>query len=165
MGIYFRIRCCLSWEPKKKFMSPPPFCPSDYRDMIYVQAFSHWLHTLDSVYHGALHFITGLGALTHQGLLYTHVGYGPPYPPAAFIIGIISFTKPSWVYFPPTSCPLPWYILLCFDICGFMVGNCLCAATILGQVSLDIRLLISIRSTWWNKGIIIKKTMNSFSII
>lgn len=47
----------------------------DYGDIIYMNASSQSLHTLDTVYHGALRFITNCKALTHHCELYARVGW------------------------------------------------------------------------------------------
>ena len=49
-----------------------------YGDVVYMQASSQSLHALDTVYHGALRFITGFKALTHHCTLYERLD-GPPY--------------------------------------------------------------------------------------
>lgn len=47
----------------------------DYSDVVYMHASSQSLHALDTVYHGALRFITGFKALTHHCTLYEWVGW------------------------------------------------------------------------------------------
>ncbi len=47
----------------------------DYGDVLYMHASSQSLHALDSVYHGALRFITGFKVLTHHCDLYERVGW------------------------------------------------------------------------------------------
>lgn len=47
----------------------------DYGDMLYMNASASCLHRLDSVYHGALRFITNCGPLTHHCVLYSMVNW------------------------------------------------------------------------------------------
>ncbi len=47
----------------------------DYGDVLYMHASSQNLHALDTVYHGALRFITGFKVLTHHCDLYERVGW------------------------------------------------------------------------------------------
>ena len=47
----------------------------DHGDVVCMQALSQSLYALDTVYHGALRFITGFKALTHHCTLYERVGW------------------------------------------------------------------------------------------
>lgn len=47
----------------------------DYGDVVYMHASSQCLHALDTVYHGALRFITNLKTLIHHCVLYARVGW------------------------------------------------------------------------------------------
>ena len=44
-----------------------------YGDVLYMNASAHCLHMLDSVYQGALRFITNCGFLTHHCVSYSKV--------------------------------------------------------------------------------------------
>lgn len=47
----------------------------DYGDVLYMYASSKALHALDTVYHGALRFVTSLKTLTHHCVLYERLGW------------------------------------------------------------------------------------------
>ena len=47
----------------------------DFGDVVYMHASTQCLKSLDTVYHGALRFITNLKALTHHCTLYAQVGW------------------------------------------------------------------------------------------
>lgn len=55
---------------QKKFLSV-----LDYGDILYMYSTSQCLHALETVFHGALRFITNLKSLTHHCLLYSLVGW------------------------------------------------------------------------------------------
>ena len=47
----------------------------DFGDVVYMHASAQCVNSLDTVYHGALHFITNFKALTHRCTLYAQVGW------------------------------------------------------------------------------------------
>ncbi len=75
LSFYFRIK---SFEAKKKLVAATFMSVLDYGDVIYIHTSSQSLHAIDTVYHGALRFITNLKTLTHHceldGLLCPSVG-------------------------------------------------------------------------------------------
>ena len=75
LGFFFRIKSCLSFESRKRLVSATFMSVLDYGDVLYMHASSNSLHSLDTVYHGALRFITGFKSLTHHCLLYARVGW------------------------------------------------------------------------------------------
>ncbi len=60
---------------KEEIGSSNIFVSVDYCDIIYMHAPKHCLQVLDSVYHGALRFITNSKVLTHHCLLFSRVGW------------------------------------------------------------------------------------------
>ena len=72
---FFRNKSCFSFEAKKRLVSATFLSVLDYGDVVYMNASSQCLHSLDTVYHGALRFITNLKTLTHHCNLYTRVGW------------------------------------------------------------------------------------------
>ncbi len=75
LGFYFRIKSCLSLESRKRLVAATFMSILDYGDVLYMYASSQSLHALDTVYHGALRFITGFKVLTHHCDLYERVGW------------------------------------------------------------------------------------------
>ncbi len=65
----------LSLAAKKRLVAATFLSALDYCDIIYMQAPKDCLQALDSVYHGALRFITNSKALTHHCFLYSRVGW------------------------------------------------------------------------------------------
>jgi len=70
LGFYFRNKSCFSFNAKKRLVAA-----CDDGDVLYMQASSQCLHSLDTVYHGALRFITNLKTLTPRCSLYARVGW------------------------------------------------------------------------------------------
>lgn len=75
LGFFFRNKSCFSYEAKKRLVSATFLSVLGYGDVVYMNASSQCLHSLDTVYHGALRFITDLKTLTHHCNLYTRVGW------------------------------------------------------------------------------------------
>ena len=75
LGFYFRNKSCFSFAVKQKLVESTFLPILDYGDVLYMSATAHCLHMLDSVYHGALRFITNCGALTHHCVLYAKVNW------------------------------------------------------------------------------------------
>lgn len=75
MGFYFRNKSCFSFETKRRLVAATFLSVLDYGDVIYMNASITSLKLLDTVYHGALRFITNFRALTHQCSLYDRVGW------------------------------------------------------------------------------------------
>ena len=71
LGFYFRNKSCFSFAAKKRLVAGIFLSLMDYGDVLYMHASSQCLHSLDSVYHGALRFIICLKALTHHCDLYS----------------------------------------------------------------------------------------------
>ncbi len=74
-GPFFRVTYCLSLAARKILAAATFLSVLDYCDIIYMQAPKHCLQALDSVYYGALRFITTSKVLTHHCLLYSVVGW------------------------------------------------------------------------------------------
>ncbi len=74
LGI-FRVQYCLSLAARKRLVAAKFLSVLDYCGIIYMEAPKHCLQALDSVYHGALRFITNSKVLTHHCLLYSRVGW------------------------------------------------------------------------------------------
>ena len=70
LGLYFRNKSCFTLQARRKLISATFLPVLDYGDVIYMHAASTTLHTLDTVYHGALWFITNAKSCTHHCRLY-----------------------------------------------------------------------------------------------
>ena len=73
----------------------------DYGDILYMNASAQCLRSIDTLYRGTLRFILNCKTLTHHCTLYTRVGW-PSLVTRRLIgsvTGILSFTKPFWVYY------------------------------------------------------------------
>ena len=75
LGFYFRNKACFSFEAKKRLVAATFMSVLDYGDVLYMHASAQCLHTLDTVYHGALRFITNFRSRTHHCSLYARVGW------------------------------------------------------------------------------------------
>lgn len=75
LGFYFRNKSCFSFEAKRRLVAATFLSVLDYGDVIYMNASITSLKLLDTVYHGALRFITNFRALTHHCSLYDRVGW------------------------------------------------------------------------------------------
>lgn len=75
LGFYFRNRACFSFEARKRLVSATFLPILDYGDILYMHAPVAALRKLDTVYHGALRFITNFKPLTHRCTLYMRVGW------------------------------------------------------------------------------------------
>lgn len=75
LGFYFRIKSCLSFESRRRLVAATFLSVLDYGDVLYMHASAQSLQALDTVYHGALRFITNLKSLTHRCVLYSRVGW------------------------------------------------------------------------------------------
>lgn len=75
LGFYFRNKACFSFEAKKALVSATFLPVLDYGDILYMHASCSLLRMLDTVYHGALRFITNSKSLTHHCNLYQKVGW------------------------------------------------------------------------------------------
>ena len=73
LGFFYRNRTCFSFAARKKLVAATFLPVLDYGDLLYMHAPVNCLNSLDSVYHGALRFITGCRALTHHCTLYGRV--------------------------------------------------------------------------------------------
>lgn len=75
LGFYFRNRACFSFEARKRLVSTTFLSVIDYGDILYMHAPVAALRTLDTVYHGALRFVTNYKSQTHHCTLYMRVGW------------------------------------------------------------------------------------------
>lgn len=73
LGFLFRNKICFSFHVKKRLVSATFVSILDYADLLYMNASSQCLSKIDSVYHGALRFITNCRAQTHHCELYARV--------------------------------------------------------------------------------------------
>jgi len=62
LGFHFRNKFCFTLQAMRKLISATFFPVLDYGDVIFMYAAPTMLHTLDTVYHGALQFITNANA-------------------------------------------------------------------------------------------------------
>ena len=63
------------FESRKRLVAATFLSVLDYGDMLYMHASAQSLQALDTVYHGALRFITNFKSLTHRCVLYSRVGW------------------------------------------------------------------------------------------
>uniref|UniRef100_A0A8C1PPA9 Reverse transcriptase domain-containing protein n=1 Tax=Cyprinus carpio TaxID=7962 RepID=A0A8C1PPA9_CYPCA len=75
LGFYFRNKSCFTLQARRKLISATFLPVFDYGDVIYMHAASTTLHTLDTVYHGALRFIINAKSRTHHCRLYEVTGF------------------------------------------------------------------------------------------
>ena len=75
LGFYFRNKSCFTFEAKKRLVAATFLSVLDYGDVLYTNASSKCLQSLDTVYHGALRFVTNFKTLTHHCSLYARVGW------------------------------------------------------------------------------------------
>ena len=73
LGFFFRHKSCFSFFTRKKLIATTFLPVLDYSDLLYMNAPANCLRSLDTVYHGALRFVTGCKALTHRCILYARV--------------------------------------------------------------------------------------------
>ena len=73
LGFFFRHKSCFSFLTRKKLIATTFLPVLDYSDLLYMNAPANCLRSLDTVYHGALRFVTGCKALTHRCILYARV--------------------------------------------------------------------------------------------
>uniref|UniRef100_A0A3B4Z3D2 Reverse transcriptase domain-containing protein n=1 Tax=Stegastes partitus TaxID=144197 RepID=A0A3B4Z3D2_9TELE len=73
LGFYFRNKPCFSYAARKKLVEATFLPLLDYGDLLYMHAPAQCLHSLDTVYHGSLRFVTGFKARTHHCTLYARV--------------------------------------------------------------------------------------------
>ena len=78
-GFYFRNKSCFSFRVKQRLVESTFLPIIHYGDVLYMNASTQCLYMLDSVYHGALRFITNCGALTHHCVLYSKVNWPSSY--------------------------------------------------------------------------------------
>ena len=70
LGFYYRNKSCFS-SAARRYLVSATFLPLlDYGDCLYMNASVQCLRSLDTVYHGALRFMTGCERLTHHCDLY-----------------------------------------------------------------------------------------------
>ena len=69
----FQSKSCFSLEGRKRLVSSTFLLVSDYGDTLYMYAPVASLRMLDTVYHGALRFITNTKTLTRHCTLYVTV--------------------------------------------------------------------------------------------
>lgn len=68
---YYRNKSCFSFMLKKRLVESTFLPVLDYGDVLYMRTSAELLQKLDSVYHGALRFISNCGFLTHHCSLYS----------------------------------------------------------------------------------------------
>ena len=69
------IKACFSFEARRRLVSAT-FMPSlDYGDILYMNASTQCLRSIDTLYNGTLRFILNCKTLTHHCTLNTRVGW------------------------------------------------------------------------------------------
>ena len=74
LGFFYRNKGCFSFGARKRLIQATFLSILDYGDFLYMHA-NLSLKMLDSVYHAALRFVTGLDFRTHHCSLYESVGW------------------------------------------------------------------------------------------
>ena len=72
---FWKNKSCFSFEAKKRLVAATFLSVLDYGDVLYMNASSKCLQSLDTVYHGALRFVTNFKTLRHHCSLYARVGW------------------------------------------------------------------------------------------
>ncbi|CDQ99601.1 unnamed protein product [Oncorhynchus mykiss] len=98
LGFIFRNKACFSFEARRRLVSATCMPLLDYGDILYMNASTQCLRSIDTLYHGTLRFILNCKTLTHHCTLYTRVGW------PSLVVRRLShwytlFTKPFWVYY------------------------------------------------------------------
>jgi len=73
LDFFYRHRTCFTFAAKKKLVAATFLPVLDYGNLLYMNAPAKCLQSLDSVYRGALRFVTSCKALTHHCNLHGRV--------------------------------------------------------------------------------------------
>jgi len=71
LGFFFRNKSCFTFSARKRLVNATFLSIIDYGDLLYMNAPTKYLQMLDSVFHGALTFISNCKPLTHHCTLYS----------------------------------------------------------------------------------------------